>query len=453
MGLFSIDIEKFYEEIIKNGQQLKGVFCIQYPIYCIHANIIDFTPDPLGHLDNAIINFLVAKPDFTSFQIASLMGTSKLLIEKRIQKLLNDDLIIQNGKKFLLSDLGILVFKEKKQVRQQRLSYDFYLDGLTLEPLENVFYGHYSSKFISENDFYYRTNKKGETKLVKPFGPDLVHTPPEKDIIFENIFRVEISERSLFSIPPGLHEINDVSFTKLTLQLLVSVSSGTEGLTKQLIDGFAIFSMSDNISYYDALRKNVISFEKNIKEKIDNLLFKITIHTFKTDNIVQTRPVITSNWQQINKNNSNLNKCFLFSTEDLIRVFNEIFNINPIIEESIVNEENEIVININTKMLLNSPNRTKLVQDLIRQRDYKFGSTDYNVFLLYVYFISTDDFVNQVVQFKKNIIDKNRASINVDWLYNIHPEYSNNYRNLLIASGEYEILENLDIEKHMKKIS
>jgi len=120
MGLFSIDIDRFYDELVEKGQQLKGIFCIQYPIYCIHANIIDVTPDPLDNLDRAIVDFLIAKPDFTPFQIASLMGTSKVLIEQRISKLLNDDLIIEEDNNCLLISFGVLVFKEKKQVLHNR---------------------------------------------------------------------------------------------------------------------------------------------------------------------------------------------------------------------------------------------------------------------------------------------------------------------------------------------
>ena len=39
MSNFSIDIEKYYEELSAMDRQLKGVFCIQYPIYCIHSEI------------------------------------------------------------------------------------------------------------------------------------------------------------------------------------------------------------------------------------------------------------------------------------------------------------------------------------------------------------------------------------------------------------------------------
>lgn len=457
MGLFSIDIDRFYDELVEQGQQLKGIFCIQYPIYCIHANIVDVTPDPLDNLDRAIVDFLIAKPDFTPFQIASLMGTSKVLIEQRIRKLLNDDLIIEEDDNCLLSSLGVLVFKEKKQVRQHKQSYDFYLDGLTLKPLQKIFYGYYSSRFISEHDSYYRTidkgERKGETYLVRPFGPDLVHTPPEKNVVVDNIFNIEESERTSFAIPQGLSEINDISFTKLTLQLLVSVSSGNNGLTKQVIDGFALYSLSDNITYYEALRRNILSFENNIKGKIDNLEFKINIPSFRADRREQHKPIIASNWQEIDKYKSSQNKCFSFSSEDLIRVIGEIFMINPVIEESIINEDNEIVINIDKKMLLNSPNRHKLINDMIRQRDYKFSNVDNNVFLLYIYFISSDEFVNQVVHFKKILTNINPNEVNNEWIKNNHPALAENFRQLLIASGEYEILEKLDIEKFMIKIN
>jgi hypothetical protein len=457
MGLFSIDIDRYYDELVEKGHQLKGIFCIQYPIYCIHANIIDVTPDPLDNLDKAIVDFLSGKPDFTPLQIASLMGTSKALIEQRINTLLSDDLIIEEDERYLLSSLGVLVFKEGKQVRQHKQSYDFYLDGLSLKPLPKIFYSYYSSRFISEHDSYYRTiekgDRKGETYLVRPFGPDLVHTPPDRSVIADNIFNVDTAERAAFAIPTGLSEINDISFTKLSLQLLVSVSSGNNGLVKQVIDGFAIYSLADNISYYEALRRNILSFEANIKDKIENLEFKINIPSFRVDKKEQPKPIITSNWQEIDKFKTSQNKCFSFSSEDLVRVVGEIFMINPVIEESIVNEETEIVIDINKKMLLQSPNRHKLINDMIRQRDYKFGNVDNNVFLLYIYFISSDDFVNQVIQFKKILSGINHNLISNEWIQKNHPDLTENFRQLLIASGEYELLEKMDMDTYMIKIN
>jgi hypothetical protein len=452
MGLFSIDIEKFYEELEEMGQQLKGLFCIQYPIYCIHANITDITPDPLDNLDKAIVDFLVKKPDFTAFQIGSLMGTSKALIEKRISKMVHDGLLEQDENNYTVSDLGQLVFKNQTQVRQHKKSYDFYIDGLTLKPLPRIFYTYYNSKMISENDSFYRTNTKGETYLVRPFGPDLVHTPPNKSDIFENIFSIELVERELYCIPNGLQEITDISFTKQSIQLLVSVSSGENGILKQLIDGFAIYSLSENISYYEILRRNIKLFEKNIKFKIENLLFKISIPRAKQDKEELPKPVLTSNWQEIDKYKDAQNKCFSFSSEDLLKVVDRIFQVSHVVEESIINEDNQVVLSINKKMLLESPTRQKLVNDLIRERDYKFGNIDSNVFLLYLYFITSDEFVQNVVKFKKTLSKFRANEISLTWINDFHAEFSKNYRQLLIAAGEYELLENLDVEKYMLQI-
>ena len=91
MSHFSIDIEKYYEELLAMGRQLKGIFCLQYPILCIHSEISDSTPDPLDNLDKVIVDFLKVKPDFSSFQIGSIIGTSKTLIELRIEKLIMGD--------------------------------------------------------------------------------------------------------------------------------------------------------------------------------------------------------------------------------------------------------------------------------------------------------------------------------------------------------------------------
>lgn len=449
MGLFSLDIEKFYDELEESGQQLKGIFCLQYPIYCIHANITDTTSDPLDNLDMAIADFFISKSDFTAFQIGSLMGTSKSLVEQRIAKMVQDDLLIQKESDFKLSDLGIEVFKNKSQVRQHKQSYDFYIDGLTLKPLPRAFYTHYNSKLISENDSYCRTNAKGESRLIRPFGPDLVHTPPNKTEIFDGIFKIEHLERELFSIPNGLQEINDISFTKLSLQLLVSVSSNGLMLKKQLIDGFAIYSLSEDISYYETVRKNVKIFEDTIQDKIENLEFKINMPRFRTDKEEQPKPILTSNWLEIDKYKKSNNKCFSFSSEDLLKVIEQVFQINHVAEESIINSDKEIIISISKKMLLASSNRQKVVNDLIRTRDYKFGNPDNNVFLIYLYYKTTDPFVNSIVDFKRILNKYNAKDITIPWIENHHPEFSKTYRQLLIAAGEFELLERLDIEKHM----
>lgn len=449
MGLFSIDIEKFYNVLDERGQQLKGIFCLQYPIYCIHANITDETPDALDNLDNLIIDFLIAKPDSSSFLIASLIGTSKQLVELRIAKLIQDKLLEKREANHLLTDLGIFVFSEKTQKRQHKQSYDFYVDGITLEPLSKIFYSYYRTKLISENDSYYHTNKIGETRLIQPFGPDLVHTPPNNSEIVNNILEIGFDERENFSIPQGLVSIDETSFTKMTFQILVAVSSKSNTIIKELIDGHAIYSLSDEISYYETLKQHILCFQETLKNKINKLEFKIFIPYQKTDVIINPRSYLTSNWAEIQKNNESENKCFSFSSEDLLKVIDQVFEINHVVPESLVNEDDVIEIEIDENMLLGSDDRQKLIADLIRERDYKFGFESNNVFLLYLYYKTKDDFVKEVIDFKKALIDSDVKEINNIWFQNNKSEYAENYRRLLIAAGEYELLERLDIEKYM----
>lgn len=451
MGLFSLDIERLYDELAVKNQQLKGIFCLQYPIYCIHAKITDVTPDPLDNLDKAIVGFLMSKSNFTAFQLGSLMGTSKALIEMRLGKLVRDQLLVQNGKHYSLSDDAIDVFKNRTQIRQHKLSYDFYIDGLTLLPLPKVFYTYYRSKFISENDSYYRTNRKGETILVRPFGPDLVHTPPSKEDISNNIFSIDDGCRDKYNIPQGLITIDDISYTKMSFQILVSVSAEGDNIIKKVVDGFALYSLAENISYYETITRNVKSFEDNLADRIANLEFKIVIRPPR-DKKDAEKILLTSNWPEIDKYKESKNKCFNFSSEDLVKVISQIFQINHVVPESIVNEVNAVAINISERMLLDSPHRQKLIGDLIRERDYKFGNAENNVFLLYLYYMTTDSFVQNIVDFKKTLGRYKLTEIDMNWVKEVHPEFLSNYRALLSAAGEFNLLEKLDIQAHMLQL-
>lgn len=455
MANFSIDLERFYEEMSERKEQIKGIWCLQYPIYCIHSNILDLTEEPLEKLDSGIVEFIFHKANSSPFQIAALLGTSKAIVEQRLKRLEEDHLIIKQKEdnSYQITPLGLFVFKEKTQERQHLRSYDFYLDGLTLEPLENIYYNYYTSRFISEYDSYYYTNSKGVTKIARPFAPDIVHTPPDKTDVLQKIFKIEKSDREKFAIPIGLQTINDISFTKLSLPLLVAVRSNSEKLLiKEVVDPFPVYSLTEEITYYKSLRRNVLRFENNIKDRIENLEFRISIPQRRVESSEEPRPIITTNWAEIDKYRASKNRCFNFSSEDLTKLINQAFSINHIGEESVVNSDSELEIRITRKMLIESPNRAKLVTDLIRQRDYKFGNPDNNVFILYLYFNTADEFVQNVVQFKTSLLKEGNTNVfGMGDLQKKWPDYQGKHRQLLIASGEYDLLERIDIKDFMIK--
>ena len=453
MSHFSIDIEKYYEELSAMGRQLKGIFSLQYPILCIHSEISDSTPDPLDNLDKVIIDFIKVKPDFKPFQIGSILGTSKTLIELRIEKLVKDNLLSKNGKKHQLTEHGVSVFDTKAQVRLHKQSFDFYIDGISLKPLPRVFYNYYKSKLVSENYSYLYTNQRGETKLARPFAPDIVHTPPEKKTITDLIFAVEADDREEFGIPNGLQSIDDISFTKMSFQILVSVSKYENNLIKELIDGYAIVSMGVELTYYESLRKNVVFFEPQLKDRIQNFEFKLMIPSQRNENTEKPIPYLTTNWPEIDRYKESNSKCYNFSSEDLIKYLQTDspygFGIVEIDEENIINDEDNLVINIRENNLIKSSNRQKLLHDLIRKRDYKIFNNriDRNVFLFYIYY-STDDFViKELISFIELI--KEYQNFPLSSFIESHPEYSEKIRRFLLLAGEYELLEKFDIENHM----
>lgn len=454
MGLFSLDFERFYQHVRERGGQVKGIFCIQYPIYCIHANISDVTPDALDNIDRVICDFYSRKPDFTALQIGSLIGTSKMFVELRTQVLLRDGLLEKSDDGYRLTIEGRAVFHDKIRERQHNRSYDFYLDGVTLKPLPKIFYTFYRSKLISEHDVRYFTTQNGETKTIKPFGPDIVHTPPDKPALAESIFGISADQREEYGIPSGLVTIDDTSFTKQTFQLLVAVSSFEGGLIKEVIDGFATYSLSEGLSYYETVKKHIRVFEPWLKEKIQNLEFKITIPKLREDFNRQPKPIVTSNWSELDRYKDSNNRCFSFSSEDLLKVIEEIFEIKDVVPESLVNEESRIEISLNKTMLMNSSDRHKLIENLIRERDYHIANVDRGVFLIYLYYKTEDDFVKRVIQFKSLIKkDLKNSALNTEWFTKIHPEYAADYRELLIAAGELEILEKVDMENYMAQLN
>lgn len=450
MGIFSINYEKLYDDLILKDEQILGMFCIQYPIYCIHSIILDSTQDPLDSLDKVIVDFLAAKPNYSQQQLAALLGASKSLIEFRINKLIFDGHLVENANKYYLSEIGVDVFINKTLIRQHKKSYDFYVDGITLKPLPKIFYTFYSSKYINESDSYIHTNSLGNSRLVKPFGPDIVHTPLSKSSVIEEIKSIDLQNREDMHIPYGLAEIEDLSFSKLTLPSIVNVTKKDDRLKKELLDGFPIYSLADGNSYYDATRRNIISFENNIKDKIKNLQFKIIIPKQKEEG--NFKPILTSNWQEIDRHKDCEDKCFSFSSEDLDKVIEKTFEIKNAHSENIVNRESEISIDINKEMLLNAPDRKRLISNIIRMRDYRPGNPDNNVLILYIYYKTTDEFVKKVVTLKKILSEITISGMDIDSFTSIYPEYKGTLRNYMIAAGEYEALEKLDIKQHMLAI-
>jgi hypothetical protein len=450
MGFFSIDIEKYYNEQAAENKSLLGLFTLQYPIYCIHANILDSTPNALDNLDKVIADFITTKPDISSLQMSALLGTSNGLVKQRIGLLLSDELIEHSGNGLSLTFEGNKVFNEKKENRQHKRSFDFYIDGITLQPLPAVYYRHYKSKFISEYDSYMKTRKNGKEFLEQPFGPDLVHTPPVKEDIVRNIFSIPSLDRDKFEIPIGLQEIEDLTYTKMGMHVMVAVLKQGDQLQKVLIDPNAIYTISSGLSYTEALTQHVKIFVPTLESKIKNLEFTLFTRPKKDHEEKEPIPILKTNWSEIDKYTDSENKCFRFAKDDIIKAMKGMYGMKTLDDAAITNTETTLEINISKKILLDSENRGKLINDLIRKRDYQFGNVDNNVFLMFVHYTTTDPYVLDLIKFKELVqAARSNEGINPEWVDNKSKEFSVSFRELCISTGELDLLEKIDILKHM----
>ena len=87
MALFNLDIERYYQTKSEEGIELKSIAYLQYPIYCIHATIMDSTPDPLEKLDKAIIRCILFDDQMSSLDIAQFLSVQRRGIQFRIEQM------------------------------------------------------------------------------------------------------------------------------------------------------------------------------------------------------------------------------------------------------------------------------------------------------------------------------------------------------------------------------
>ena len=451
MATLRLDYEKLFEAFEKKNRKLIGVFTLQYPVYCIHSTIEDVTVDPLDHFDQILVQIIASKDDVSTFVLSSLLGVSKSVVEDRIRMLVNEDLLVQNTDSYSLTEKAISVYINKTAERIHIRSYDFYVDGLTLRPLKKVFYKNYKSKLVSEHDNYFRINKKEEKIIERSMKPDMVHCPIDVEKVVSNIMEITVNDRDDFGIPSGFRNINELSHTKMTFQVLVVASTDGQEIYKEMIDGFATESYLENSDFFDDIKKHVVDFEKNISNKIQNLIFKFQEEKFKKDHTKLFDEMLISNWPEIDKYNEYSNQIFSENFSQVKNIVKKKIGIEIEFSKDFLENKKAIEIKVDSKMLKNSNDRSLLVSNLMRGRDYIFDIryTNFNVQLLYFYFSPADQIVEKILDlnFIINSIGANRIEKNV--LLQQVDNCSATLKELLLLGGNYEILEKFDIAQHM----
>ncbi|MGN7863506.1 hypothetical protein [Chryseobacterium sp. 22458] len=446
-----IDYEKLYQELENQGKKLTGLFELQYPIYCVHATIADITPDPLDYLDVFIIDIIRTNNKLSTGTIGSFLGVSKIIIEMRINILKGESLVEENESGLQVSDLGYNVFVKKVAERIHIISYDFYIDGITHEPLNKQFYRAYRSKFISENDKVLRTNKFGESFIECDMKPDLVHTPFNKERIIEKLKNISMDARDEFAIPIGFKDITDISYTKLSFQILVAASIAENGVVKEVIDGFANQSYIVGRSYYDDVRQYITNFEDNIKSKVQNLVFKVHERNLGYNAEQKVDYILSSNWREIDRYPNHEGDIFQFDFEGIKHILSKKLKTVLDTEEDIEFSKGIIEFQISKKTLQKSTDRKSIISNLLRGRDYLFDLMfkNFNVQLLYIYYSPADEIVEKILEISSIIKATSFDDISEKRLLERCSECPLSLRQILILGGHNDILEKFDMEKNM----
>lgn len=446
-----IDYEKLYQELENQGKKLTGLFELQYPIYCVHATIADITPDPLDYLDVFIIDIIRTNNTLLPITIGSFLGVSKDIIEMRINILKGESLVEENESGLQVSDLGYNVFVKKVAERIHIISYDFYIDGITHEPLNKQFYRVYRSKLISENDKVLRTNKFGESFIECDMKPDVVHTPFNKERTIEKLKNISMDFRDEFAIPIGLKDITDLSYTKLSFQILVAASIAKNGVVKEIIDGFANQSYIVGRSYYDDVRQYITNFEDNIKSKVQNLVFKVNERNLGYNAEQKVDYILSSNWREIDRYPNHEDDIFQFDFEGIKHILSKKLKMVLDTEQDIEFSKGIIEFQISKKTLEKSTDRKSIISNLLRGRDYLFDSMfkNFNVQLLYIYYSSADEIVEKILEISSIIKATSFDNISEKRLLEKCSECPLSLRQILILGGHNDILEKFDMEKNM----
>jgi len=435
MALFNLDIDRYYQTKKDEGFELKSVAYLQYPVYCIHSTILDSTPDPLEKLDKAIIKCLLLNNEMSVLDIAQFLSVQKRGVEMRIQQMKFEDLI-EGEDKFSITERGKDILINDTEKRFQKRQHNFYLDGIDFQPLSSELYSpKYLNSFFNENEFTYYTNSKGDTISYKPFKPNIVHEPLNKEKVLENIFNIPVIGRESCSIPLGLEKIETIDFTKMSMSILVGLMTKDNKPYREIIDGFSNVGDSDKIR----------TFESKIKNQISKLELRIDTWKDKNEN---DKFAFASNWLEIDKKNDE-EKLQFITREDLKLALSKLYNVKFSSEEEVINTNFEIGINITEELLLNQKSNTSLLlRNLERGREYHRTSINNGIWVVFISFFTNSSFVQNLLEIKNFLKDATNRNLKINHITEILFRYKN-YRQALVLLDEFELLEKMDINQHM----
>lgn len=429
MVRLNLNIEQHYLSLLEQGfGELRALVCLQYPIYCIHAKILDSTVEELDKVDKAILT-LIDSSSLDSYSIAPILGISKRLIDERIRGMRNED-FIQGEDSLFVTEAGLNFIAEGAEKRFKKREIDFYIDGISLKPMVKEFSWHHSTDLISEEDYSVRTSKNGETYVHRPFAPDLVHQPILPVELENEIYQLNESQRIKYGIPHGLEKIESFSFTMLTFPVLISLSDS----------GSANKIVTNGLSH---------SGDNQFIEQIQVQLEKRTAGLMIQLNLDKDIAKVKNNWFEVDRSDFGVDRIFSFSKEDFAKFLEKEYGFSSLDPDQIECDKLELKLNVTRKMLGYSVNTRKVIENIIRGRDYLTSSPlGQGVWIFFISFRTSDKLVQEMCEVYE-IYRASEPSSVVDNILDFEQSMTSSLRQVLVSLELQHIQEQIDIDKFM----
>ena len=339
-----------------------------------------------------------------------------------------------------ITALGENYISKEKEKMEHHISQDFLVDGISLKPLPKELYGFkYKEEYIFESDYNHFTNKNGDTISSRPFSPDLTHQPIQKDIVENNLMKVEVNERVDYNIPLGLKSLSSFTYSVCTIPVFIGLFENNGKLKRKLINGFDSLGKDDHLKV----------FLPNLEKRIKNLELRLDERKSRDGSVKFN---FDSNWREIDLKREE-DRLFLFSKEDLKGFFCSRYQIKDLELADVYSEPNSMGLKVTKEIFLKSKSNRKLLENVKRGTDYfiKRNFTS-GVWIVFFDFIPGDDFIKDAVELSSLVDDLAKNRLPEDKILDKIVTYKN-YRQILVAIEEYRLLEEIDIMNHMLNLS
>jgi hypothetical protein len=436
---YKINLEFLRQDILNKKQgELRALVTLQYPLICCHTEVLDSTPDALDRVDRLILSLVKDIEGCTHDIIYVFSNLERSLIKSRVKALDNDGVLqILPNSSLAITKRGVDFLSGENEIIEKVKNVDFYFDGINLSPLKKEFVRRYGESFISTSDGYHIENKDGDTeglKWVSSFRPDIIHQTISIERLRDIIDGIEIHQREEYGIPSGIQRVIRYTFTNLTFPLLIGLADQGELANKFIVNGMDFYGKTDYMC----------NFKLGLEKRINALQIRLDQRT-KEDKLK-----LTSNWDLIDKADTDVNRIFNIPNEDLkLFIENELL-LNNSIGDRTSSYERVNIIKLWKEDIDKSDDPKGLIVHLARGRHSIYGNPyKSSVYQFWVNIEPGDQFTMDL----KILIDLIKSA--PDDLSEKATLVSNSkldtkrLREMLILSGNRQVLEELDIREYI----